>query len=57
MIRGWRHAAIKAISRNDHRNALAGAVAGLGGAIAIGVMLSPQTIRWRSFRSRHPSYW
>ena len=29
MIRGWRRAAIRAISRNDHRNALAGAVAGL----------------------------
>jgi CBS-domain-containing membrane protein len=38
MIRDWRRAAIKAISRNDHHNALAGAVAGLGGAIAIGVM-------------------
>ncbi len=50
MTRGWRRAAIKAISRNDHRNALAGAVAGLGGAIAIGVMegsRSPPTIRWR----------
>jgi CBS-domain-containing membrane protein len=38
MMRGWRRAAIRAISRNDHRNVLAGAVAGLGGAIAIGVM-------------------
>ena len=27
-----------AINRNDHRNVVAGAVAGLGGAIAIGVM-------------------
>lgn len=34
----WRQAAGRAISRNNHRNALAGAVAGLGGAIAIGAM-------------------
>ena len=44
----WRRAANKAISRNDHRNILAGAVAGLGGAIAIGAMEwfpSPPIIR------------
>ena len=34
----WRRAAGNAISRNDHRNVLAGAVAGLGGALAIGGM-------------------
>src|SRR5258707_3644045 len=38
MQRGWRRALGEAISRNDHHNWLAGAVAGLGGAIAIGVM-------------------
>ena len=38
MQRGWRRALREAISRNDHHNWLAGAVAGLGGAIAIGVM-------------------
>ena len=34
----WRRAAREAITRNDHRSILAGAVAGVGGAIAIGVM-------------------
>jgi CBS-domain-containing membrane protein len=34
----WQLRLRKAISRNDHRSAVAGAVAGLGGAIAIGVM-------------------
>ena len=48
MKRDWRRAALKAISRNDHRNALAGAVAGLGGAIAIGVM------EWFSFAAHYP---
>jgi CBS-domain-containing membrane protein len=38
MKRHWRRAALEAISRNNHRNALAGTVAGLGGAIAIGGM-------------------
>ena len=38
MKRDWRRAAGNAISGNDHRNALAGAVAGLGGALAIGGM-------------------
>lgn len=44
----WRHAARRAILRNDHRNALAGAVAGLGGAIAIGAM------EWFSFAAQYP---
>lgn len=35
-------------SCNDHRNALAGAVAGLGGAIAIGAM------EWFSFAAQYP---
>ncbi|MFG3595843.1 HPP family protein [Bradyrhizobium sp. RDI18] len=48
MKRGWRCAAYRAISRNDHRNVLAGAVAGLGGAIAIGVM------EWFSFAAHYP---
>ena len=48
MTRDWRRTAIKAISRNDHRNALAGAVAGLGGAIAIGVM------EWFSVAAHYP---
>jgi CBS-domain-containing membrane protein len=38
MRRDWRQAANDAIRRNDHRNILAGAVAGLGAAIAIGGM-------------------
>jgi len=43
----WRRAA-RAISRNDHRNALAGAVAGLGGALAIGAM------EWFSAAAHYP---
>jgi hypothetical protein len=35
MSRDWLQAAGDAIRRNDHRNVLAGAVAGLGAAIAI----------------------
>lgn len=38
MTRDWRRGLRSAISRNDHRSAVAGAVAGIGGAIAIGVM-------------------
>jgi hypothetical protein len=38
MIWDWRRAAGNALSRNDHRNVLAGAVAGLGGALAIGAL-------------------
>src|SRR5258708_5208954 len=34
----WRRQAREAISRNDHHNVLAGAVAGFGGAIAIGAL-------------------
>jgi CBS-domain-containing membrane protein len=48
MQRGWRRVLSAAISRNDHRNALAGAVAGLGGAIAIGVM------EWFSVATHYP---
>jgi CBS-domain-containing membrane protein len=48
MIRnGWR-AAREAVCRNDHRNILAGAVAGLGGAIAIGAM------EWLSVAAHYP---
>jgi hypothetical protein len=49
MKQDWRQTAINAIRRNDHRNALAGAVAGVGAAIAIGGMewlSSPRIIRW-----------
>ncbi|NOJ47120.1 HPP family protein [Bradyrhizobium archetypum] len=38
MKRAWRRGLRKAIVRNDHYGAAAGAVAGLGGAIAIGIM-------------------
>ena len=38
MKQNWRHGLQKAISRNDHYSIVAGAIAGLGGAIAIGVM-------------------
>jgi len=38
MKQDWRRALRHAVSRNEHRSAVAGAVAGLGGAIAIGVM-------------------
>ncbi|WOH49826.1 HPP family protein [Bradyrhizobium sp. sBnM-33] len=48
MKRDWRRAAYRAISRNDHRNILAGAVAGLGGAIAIGAM------EWFSLALHYP---
>ena len=44
----WRHAARMAIARNDHRNVLAGAVAGLGGALAIGAM------EWLSVVAHYP---
>src|SRR4051812_4772783 len=43
----WRRA-LRAISRNDHRNILAGAVAGLGGAMAIGIM------EWVSVAAHYP---
>jgi CBS-domain-containing membrane protein len=48
MKRDWRRAARGAISRNDHHNALAGAVAGLGGAVAIG------TMEWFSLAAHYP---
>jgi CBS-domain-containing membrane protein len=48
MRRDWLQRAAEAIRRNDHRNALAGAVAGLGVAIAIGGM------EWFSLASRYP---
>jgi CBS-domain-containing membrane protein len=38
MRRDWLAAAATAIRRNNHRNALAGAVAGVGAALAIGAM-------------------
>ena len=48
MRRDWLQTAREAIRRNDHRNALAGAVAGAGAAIAIGVM------EWLSLESHVP---
>jgi CBS-domain-containing membrane protein len=48
MKQDWRRAATNAISRNDHGNMLAGAVAGFGAAIAIGVM------EWFSFAAHYP---
>jgi hypothetical protein len=44
----WLQAATDAIRRNDHHNALAGGVAGLGAAIAIG------TMEWFSLASHYP---
>ena len=44
----WLRAATDAIRRNDHRNMLAGSVAGLGAAIAIGGM------EWFSLASHYP---
>jgi CBS-domain-containing membrane protein len=48
MKRDWRQTATDAIRRNDHRNILAGAVAGIGVALAIGGM------EWYSLASHHP---
>src|SRR5579859_6056040 len=48
MRRNWLQTAREAIRRNDHRNMLAGAVAGLGAATAIGVM------EWLSIASHYP---
>ena len=48
MRRDWWRPATDAIRRNDHRNVLAGAVAGLGGALAIGGM------EWFSVASHYP---
>jgi len=44
----WLRTAADTIRRNDHRNLLAGAVAGLGAAIAIGGM------EWFSLTSHYP---
>jgi len=44
----WLQAASHAIRRNDHRSSLAGAVAGLGAALAIGGM------DWLSVASHYP---
>jgi CBS-domain-containing membrane protein len=46
----WRRAASKTISRNDRSNILTGAVAGLGGAIAIGAM------EWFSVAAHYPLF-
>ena len=48
MRRDWLQAATDAIRRNDHRNTLAGAVAGVGAAIAIGAM------EWFSLAAHYP---
>ncbi len=48
MRRNWLQTATDAIRRSDHRNTLAGAVAGLGAAIAIGAM------EWFSLASHFP---
>src|SRR5258708_3423760 len=44
----WRRVASDAITRSDHGDILAGAVAGLGGAIAIGAM------EWFSVAAHYP---
>jgi CBS-domain-containing membrane protein len=48
MRQNWLQTAREAVRRNGHRNTLAGAVAGLGAAIAIGVM------EWLSVASHYP---
>src|SRR5258707_15725961 len=48
MGRHWLKAAGNAIRRNDHRNILSGAVAGLGAALAIGAM------EWFSVAAHYP---
>jgi CBS-domain-containing membrane protein len=48
MRRDWLQSATDAIRRNDHRNIVAGAVAGFGAALAIGGM------EWFSLASRYP---
>jgi CBS-domain-containing membrane protein len=50
MRRDWLQTARDAIRRDEHRNAVAGAVAGLGAAIAIGVM------EWFSLASHYPLF-
>lgn len=48
MRRDWLQPATDTVRRNDHRNILAGAVAGLGAAIAIA------TMEWFSLASHYP---
>jgi CBS-domain-containing membrane protein len=48
MKRDWLQTATEAVRRNDHRNTLAGVVAGMGAAIAIGGM------EWSSFAFHTP---
>jgi len=48
MRRVWLQQARDAIRRNDHRDILAGAIAGVGAALAIGAM------EWFSLASRYP---
>jgi CBS-domain-containing membrane protein len=48
MSRSWLRTASDAIRRNDHRNTLAGAVAGVGAALAIAGM------EWLSVASHYP---
>ena len=48
MQQDWWRTALSAMSGNDHRNVRAGAVAGLGGAIAIGAM------EWFSVAAHYP---
>jgi CBS-domain-containing membrane protein len=48
MRRNWRQLVAEAVRRNDHHDALAGIVAGVGAAIAIGVM------EWSSLESHTP---
>src|SRR6266480_7053922 len=48
MRRDWLQAIIDTIRRNDHRSTLAGAVAGVGAALAIGGM------EWFSLASHYP---
>jgi CBS-domain-containing membrane protein len=50
MRRDWLQTASDLIRSNDRRNAMAGAVAGLGAAIAIGVM------EWFSLASHYPLF-
>ena len=44
----WQNAMREAVTRNDHRGVLAGSVAGLGGALAVGAM------EWFSFAAQYP---
>src|SRR3954470_7093553 len=48
MKRDWRRGLQNVIARNDHRSVVAGAIAGLGAAIAIGAM------EWFSLAAHYP---